>query len=92
MRLDRTTMEAIGLWRGNEEGGDFGMGGGVETEDVECTGAESMIFLGFGEQPETDSRFSQNIKVAPDEVGVEFLFSIEETKNLLLVKIDIDHD
>ncbi len=31
-----------------EEGGDFGMGGGVEGEDVEGAGAEGLVVGGIG--------------------------------------------
>lgn len=68
------------------------MSGSVETEDVESTGAEGLIFVGFGEYAETDGRLPQDIKVTLNEIGIEFLFSIEEAENLLLIKIDIDHD
>ena len=61
------------------------MGRGIETEDVESTGAEGLIFVGFGEYAETDGRLPQDIKVTLNEIGIEFLLSIEETKNLLLI-------
>lgn len=64
----------------------------VLRERIARASAQGLIFLGFGEEPEADNRFSQNIKVAPDEVGVELLLCIEEKGYLLLVKVDIDLD
>ena len=66
--------------------------GGVEGEDVEGAGAEGLVGVGIGEEAETDCRFAQYVEIALNEVGVEFLFSIELAENFLLVVIDIDHD
>lgn len=68
------------------------MGCGVEGEDVEDSGVEGLSVAGIGKESETDCRLSQYVEIALIEVGVEFLHRIEEAKNLLLIKIDIDHD
>lgn len=60
-----------------EEGGEFGMRGGVEGEGVEGAGAKGLVGGGIGEEAEPDCLFAQDVEEALNEIGVEFLFRIE---------------